>query len=95
VKGLKAAALATSLALAAGSAQAREASAALEASASVRLSQDQYRQSILDIFGPAIQLTGRFEPGIREETTISLAVSLARWSIPPIERPSSRVSRNR
>jgi hypothetical protein len=69
---LNATALTTCLALAAGSAQAQEASAALEVSASVRLSEDQYRQSILDIFGPAIKLTGRFEPGVREEGLLAV-----------------------
>jgi hypothetical protein len=64
---LKATALATCLALLPGVAQAQGASATQAASASVQLSQDQYRQTILDIFGPAIKLTGRFEPGNREE----------------------------
>jgi hypothetical protein len=64
---LRAAALMTGLALVPGASQGQGASGMLEASASVRLSQDQYRQSILDIFGPAIKLTGRFEPGVREE----------------------------
>jgi len=34
---------------------------------SSRLSPEQYRQSIIDIFGPAIKLNGRFEPGMRED----------------------------
>ena len=69
---LKATALMTCLALVPGAAQAQGESATYAASASVQLSQDQYRQSILDIFGPAIQLTGRFEPGSREEGMLAV-----------------------
>ena len=58
----KAAAFASCLAL--GSAAAlTQAAAEPELSATVRLSADQYKQTIYDIFGPAIKLTGRFEPG--------------------------------
>lgn len=66
---LKATAFMTCLALSPGAVQAQE---AYTASASVQLSQDQYRQSILDIFGPAIELTGRFEPGIREDGMLAV-----------------------
>jgi hypothetical protein len=59
-------------ALVPGAGEAQEASATPEASASVLLSQDQYRQSILDIFGPAIELTGRFEPGVRDEGMLAV-----------------------
>lgn len=69
---LNATALMTCLALVPGAAQAQGASATYAASASVQLSRDQYRQSILDIFGPAIELTGRFEPGIREEGMLAV-----------------------
>lgn len=39
---------------------------------SSRLSPEQYRQTILDIFGPAIKLNGRFEPGMREDGMLAI-----------------------
>ena len=44
-----------------------------------RLSQAQYRQIVTDIFGPTIELGGRFEPDIREDGL--LAVGAGRVSV--------------
>src|SRR5688500_14786847 len=67
---LKATALAASIALLPTMVQSQ--SKGGEISASARLSPDQYKQSITDIFGPAIQFTGRFEPGVREDGMLAL-----------------------
>ena len=40
-----------------------------------RLTQDQYRQTISDVFGSTIQLGGRFEPDIREEGLMAVGAS--------------------
>ncbi len=37
-----------------------------------RLSEDQYRQSIADIFGPDIKVTGRFEPDVRKNGLLAV-----------------------
>ncbi|MBY0511430.1 MAG: DUF1592 domain-containing protein, partial [Rhodospirillaceae bacterium] len=46
-----------------------------------RLTQDQYRQSIADVFGPDIKVAGRFEPDLRSEGLF--AVGSAQVSITP------------
>jgi hypothetical protein len=46
-----------------------------------RLTQDQYRQSVADIFGPDIKVAGRFEPNVRLEGL--LAVGSSEVSITP------------
>jgi hypothetical protein len=46
-----------------------------------RLTQDQYRHSIADVFGPDIKVAGRFEPDLRSEGL--LAVGSAQVSITP------------
>jgi hypothetical protein len=40
-----------------------------------RLSQDQYRQVIADLFGPTIKVGGRFEPDIRRDSLIAVGSS--------------------
>jgi hypothetical protein len=40
-----------------------------------RLSQDQYRQVITDLFGPTIKVGGRFEPDIRRDSLIAVGDS--------------------
>jgi hypothetical protein len=42
-----------------------------------RLSEDQYRQSIEDIFGTGIKIPGRFEPPLRDEGLLSIGDSVA------------------
>ena len=37
-----------------------------------RLTSDQYRRAIADVFGPAIKVEGRFEPGLREQGLLAL-----------------------
>ena len=45
-----------------------------------RLTQEQYRQSIADIFGPSVLVAGRFEPGSRKNGLIAVGAGAA--SIP-------------
>ena len=40
-----------------------------------RLTPDQYRAVIADVFGPAIKIEGRFEPGIRDDGLIAVGYS--------------------
>ena len=40
-----------------------------------RLTAEQYRQIIADVFGPTVKLTGRFEPDVRESGLIAVGAS--------------------
>jgi len=42
-----------------------------------RLTEEQYRQSIADIFGPDIKVAGRFEPSVRKDGLIAVGTSAA------------------
>src|SRR5882724_4909190 len=44
---------------------------------SVRLSPSQYRQSIADIFGSSISITGRFEPETRDDGLLAVGARKA------------------
>ena len=83
----KAAALASCLALGSAAALTQAAAAAEpELSATIRLSSDQYKQTVYDIFGPAIKLTGRFEPGVREEGLLAVGAKKVGITDSGIER---------
>src|SRR5438067_1221532 len=69
---LRASAITTCLLVAPQVLAAQTAPPAAQVSSSVRLSPDQYRQSMIDIFGPAIKLAGRFEPGVREDGMLAV-----------------------
>ncbi len=53
------------------------ATAAAELPLSVRLSPSQYRQSIIDIFGSSINITGRFEPETRTDGLLAVGANKA------------------
>ena len=40
-----------------------------------RLSQEQYRQVVADLFGPSIKVGGRFEPDIRRDGLLAMGAS--------------------
>jgi hypothetical protein len=63
---------------------AEEAAASLPVS--IRISPTQYQQTIADIFGGAIQITGRFEPEVREEGLAAIGAIRASFSDAGVER---------
>ena len=67
------------------------ASAAQASGAAVtrRLTPDQYRNVIADIFGPTIAVGGRFEPGIREEGLLAVGASKASMTSSGLEQYDS------
>ena len=53
---------------------------------SVRISPSQYRQSIADIFGPSIAITGRFEPETRVQGLLAIGAGPRACSDSGLER---------
>ena len=60
--------------------------AATEQPTSLRISPSQYRQSITDIFGSSIAITGRFEPETRDEGLMAVGARTANVSDSGLER---------
>ncbi len=66
--------------------RAADTAAPAEVALSLRLSPSQYKQSMADIFGPAISITGRFEPETREEGLMAIGAAKANISDTGVER---------
>lgn len=70
-----AATIALTIVGAVGSRALAEGEPAAGSAAMRRLTQDQYRQIIADVFGPTVKLSGRFEPDVRESGLLAVGAS--------------------
>jgi hypothetical protein len=77
LKGVRASTAVAALALfgVIGASAAADSGAVAGSAAMRRLTQEQYRQIIADVFGPTVKLSGRFEPDERESGLLAVGAS--------------------
>ena len=68
------------------SAMAADTAAAVEEPTSVRLSPSQFKQTIADVFGSSIVISGRFEPEVREQGLLAVGARKASVTDMGLER---------
>ena len=83
---LAASLLPLALPLASSAPRAAEGGAAAPVPTSLRISPSQYQQTIADVFGLSITITGRFEPEIRDEGMAAIGAARASFSDTGVER---------